>query len=496
MIRAAGIVAAFLLLLGAGSAQALTLQSVGSFDQPTHVTSDPTDPGRLFVVEREGTIRLADGGAPSLFADLSAKVACCEGERGLLSIALSPGFGVNGRLFAMYTGKEEPGELHIDELVSSDPGHESAVFANSILTIPHPGKANHNGGQLQFGPEGALFASTGDGGGKDDELHNAQSLGKPLGKILRVDVDSPGAYDVWSLGLRNPYRFSFDALSGDMVIGDVGQDSREEIDFAPSPQPGQLAGGEDANYGWNCREGFLAGPATDPECALLTRSAFVDPVFDYGTHTPDPSVGGDRCAVTGGYVARDPGLGRLYGSYVYADHCVGLVRALRLPAGAGGRAGDDCSLGLRVTNPVSFGEDAARRLYVVEKGGGVYRLTGLPPASCPPPLPESPRAGTQLGPTFIGIKPQRRRIERGKAAVLTVWVSPCQGRRGDIVALLRNGRRNGSKFLSRACTARFLRRVYRGTTFAAITYADEEYLAGDSRRLRIRIVPRRAARRG
>jgi hypothetical protein len=484
-------------LLGAGVAQATSLQPVGSFAQPTYVTSDPSDAGRLFVAERLGTIQLLEDGVEKEFADLSAEVGCaggCEGERGLMSIALSPNFGADGRLFVFYADDVD-GSLKIEEFVSTDPGHESAEFKRSLPSIPHPAAANHNGGQLQFGPEGDLYVSTGDGGGANDQFHHAQDPASMLGKILRIDPDSTGPYTVWSSGLRNPFRFSFDRLSGDMIVGDVGQGLREEIDFAASPVPGAAAGGQGANYGWNCREGFLPGPATDPECLTTPPAAFVDPVFDY-PQSPDPDLGGsDRCAVIGGYVARDPALGALYGHYVYTDLCSGVLRALRLPASAGGRASDDCSLGLRLDRPVSFGEDAARRLYVVEEGGGVYRLAGPPPATCPPPLPASPEAAPRLSPTFVGITAQRRRVERGKAALLTVWVSPCRDRKGDTVMLLRNGRRNGSKFLSRACTARFLRRVHRGTRFAAATHPDLEYLAGNSRQLKIRIAARKPAHR-
>ena len=492
---AAGIAALLLALLGASAAQALTLEPVGDFDQPTYVTSDPGDASRLFVVEREGTIQLVEDGVASEFADLSAEVSCCVSERGLLSIALDPSFDDSGRLYAFYTGEDEPGELRVDELVSTDPDRKSASFARNLLTIEHPGFANHNGGQLQFGPDGHLYIATGDGGGTNDPGDNAQDLGSPLGKLLRVDPDDPNlpnSYEIWASGLRNPYRFSFDALSGDMVIGDVGQGAREEINFAPSPFPG-VVGGQGANYGWDCREGLLVGGGPSPACALAPADAFTEPVFDY-PHTPDPDLGGsDRCSVIGGYVARDPGLGALYGHYVYTDLCGGVLRSLRLPAGLG-PASSDCSLGLRVQSPVSFGEDAAGRLYVVEQGGEVLRLEGPPPLDCPfipPQPPQPPQAGPQPDSTFVGITAQRRRVERGKTAVLTVWVSPCRERRGETVALLRNGYRNGSRFLSRACTARFLRRVHRNTTFAAITYASDDYLAGDSRPLRIKIKPRR-----
>jgi hypothetical protein len=271
-----------------------------------------------------------------------------------------------------------------------------------------------------------------------------------------------------------------------MLIGDVGQAAREEIDFAPAPGPAAV-GGAGANYGWNCREGTLAGPATDPRC--LAPLSFVDPIFDY-PHSIDPDSARPRCAITGGYVAADPGLGPLYGSYVYTDYCSGTVRALRLP-GIGGAPVHDCSLDLQLEDPVSFGEDWRRRLYAVEEGGSVSMLAGTPPADCPPRPSPLPKTLPALSPTFVGIQAQRRRVQRGKTAVLTIWVSPCRDRKGDAVALLRNGRRNGSKFLSRACTARFLRRVYRGTRFAAITHQDGAYQAGESRQLKIRLAPRR-----
>jgi hypothetical protein len=503
VIRVAGILATALALLGAGSAQALTLDPVGGdFAQPTYVTSAPGDASRLFVVERAGKVKSVEGGSVTVFADLSLEVGCpCDGERGLMSIAFDPDFESNGRLYAQY-GSQVDGEIHVDELVAPGPGRDSAAFARNLVSIPHPIEDNHYGGQLQFGPDGALYISTGDGGGKNDPLHNAQDPNSELGKILRLDPDAgAGSEQIWSLGLRNPFRFSFDRLSGDMVIGDVGQSASEEVDFAPSPFPGAV-GGANANYGWNCREGFLAGPATDPECATPPAAGFTDPVFDY-PHTPDPDLGGKRCSIIGGYVVRDPALGALYGRYLYTDLCSGGLRALQLPALAGGLAREDCSLGLRLNGPVSFGEDSARRLYVVEQGGGVYRLGGLPPAVCPPPRPQPPPPPPPSGETrprakatIVGIKAQRRRVERGQVALLTVFVSPCEGRRGQSVQLLRNGRPSGSRYLSRACTARFLPRIRRGTTFAATIREGRDYEPGASRKLTIRLAhPRQHHRR-
>jgi glucose/arabinose dehydrogenase len=489
---------ASLVLLAPGGAQALTLQQVGGgFQQPIYVTSDPGDAGRLFVVERAGTIELVEAGVTSEFADLSSVVSCCEGERGLLSIALDPNFEATGRLYVDYTGKEAPGEIHVAELVAGpDRRAASASTLRPLLSIPHPTESNHNGGQLQFGPDGDLYISTGDGGGGDDQFHNAQNLKKPLGKILRINPGSaPAAATIWSYGLRNPFRFSFDRLSGDMVIGDVGQSAREEIDLAPSPRPG-VVGGEGANYGWNCREGFLAGPATDPECAAPPAGGFVDPVFDY-PHTPDPDLGGTtkRCAIIGGYVVRDRSLGDLYGRYLYGDLCVGELRSLNL--NLANPSTSDRSERIALTNLNSFGEDSCGRIYAVEGGGRVYRLVGSAPAICPTPpqpVPQPVAAAKPAAPTFIGIKPQRRRVERGKRALLTVWVSPCDGRRGQSVELLRNGHRNGSRFLSRACTARFLRKIRRGTTFVAATHEGRGYLPGRSRHLTIRLAHRKRHR--
>ncbi len=504
MLRGSGKLAiafAAAFLACAGSAQALTLQRVGGeFEEPIYVTSDPGDAGRLFVVEREGEIELVEGGEVSLFADLRDEVGCdgeCQGERGLASIAIPEDFDLTGHVFVDYAN-DETGEIHVEELDTFSPDFEASDPADAlepVLEIEHSEQANHNGGQLQFGPEGNLFVSTGDGGGGDDELHNAQNLERGLGKILRIRPEPGGAAAdgnpftgagfaprVWSYGLRNPFRFSFDSESGDLVIGDVGQTAREEVDFAPSPQRG--AG---FDYGWNCREGLIAGPATDPQCATPPAGGFVNPVFDY-THSPDPEAGGEsRCAIIGGYVVRDRSLGSLFGRYLYSDYCGGTVRALQLPATTGGEASGDCWTGLTVPGIDSFGEDADHHLYAASRDGNVYRIVGEPSAGCPTPK-ASPPPAVQPPATYtvIGIRAQRRRVPRGKTAFLTVFVSPCANRKGQSVTLLRNGRRNGSHYLDRACTARFLPRVSSAANFKAVIRDEGGYPAAESRQLRIK----------
>ena len=504
-IRIIAVCSALLSLLWAADARALSLQPIGSFNQPVYVTSDPRDPNRLFVIEREGTIKLVQGGSVRTFIDLSSVVRCCGGEQGLMSMAVASNFGTTGKIYVDYTGEDGPGNIHIDELTAvgdvADP-----LSRRSVLTIPHFQDKHHNGGQLQFGPDDNLYISTGDGGGSNDPFHNAQDPSSLLGKILRIDPDQSGQNPytvpsdnpfvggstqddpIWNLGLRNPFRFSFDRLTGGMAIGDVGQNAREEIDWAPSISTG-LVGGRGANYGWSCREGFFEGLGDDPACVGTVQADFTDPVFDY----PHDDPGGGAafgCSVIGGYVVRDPTLGALNGRYLYADLCTGDVRSMLLPAVAGMPATGDRSENLTVSFPVSFGEDSCRRIYVVLREGEVYRLEGSPPAICPSPTQAKTPADAPV--PHVGIKAERRRVRRGKPALIVAWVSPCEGQRGKTVRLLRGGRPNGSKFLSRACTVRFHPRVRHRTKFrAALLPSENDPLTAESRRLTIRIDHRR-----
>jgi len=487
VIRAGGNFAlALCLLMGllTGSAQALTAQSIGSFDQPVYVTSAPNNPDRLFVVERGGSIIAVENGTVKPFADIPVSKV---GEGGLLSIALSPDFAGSGRLFVYYTGpQDENPDIHVAELVAKGTGAPLSSLRN-LLTIEHPNQDNHYGGQLQFGPEGNLFVSTGDGGGGNDQEHNAQNLGSLLGKILRIDPD-PGATDpytvpagnpfaanpapfdtIWSYGLRNPFRFSFDQQTGDLWIGDVGQETREEVDFAAAPLLG--AG---ANYGWNCREGKQLGPGTDEGCGTAPPGAFTDPVFDYA----NPAAG---CAVIGGYLARGPGVGDLLGRYVYGDLCASDVRSFS-PASP---YLTDRYEGVHVESLNSFGEDSCGRLYAVSGEGPVYRLLGSGAAAC--------GGGTTtatLSPSLVRVRAASRKVKRTRRALISAWVSPCNGRRGGQVTLW-HGRRNlGTRRLDRVCSARFRPRVKRRSSFRVTVKADQVFAGAISRRLTIRPVRR------
>ncbi|HMJ73355.1 MAG TPA: PQQ-dependent sugar dehydrogenase [Solirubrobacterales bacterium] len=393
-------------------ASAATLQPIGDFDQPIFVTSDPTNPADLFVVEREGRVVEDDGGSRSVFADLTDLVSCCESERGLLSIALAPDFATSGRFYAAYAGKPAAGGAEGDVHVDAFRHDSGALVREPLFSVGHATNANHNGGQLELGPDGNLYISIGDGGGGGDPFESGQDLDSLLGKILRLEPHPGAEAQIWSYGLRNPWRFSFDRLSGAMVIADVGQNAREEIDYVPSPAPG-VVGGNGNNYGWNCREGFSAYPEPGASCA--GASGFAEPVFDYPHADPGDGMA-HGCSITGGYVARDSSLGDLYGRYVYADYCVGEIRSLVLPATGEGVAGEDRSEGLGVAHPVSFGEDSCGRLYVVSQVGTVYRFVGATPAACA--ATHAPSAS-----------PVATRAPKGKRARLhlTVRARPVQG---------------------------------------------------------------------
>ena len=490
--RAVGILALALGLLVAlaSSAQAANLQSIGAgFDEPIFLTSAPDNPDRLFVVERKGrVIEVSPDGSRSVFADLRTTVGCeedCGGERGLLSIALAPDFASSGRFFLYYGEDQGEGDIHVAEMTAS------ATFApldtlRDVLPIPHPTKSNHYGGQLQFGPEGNLFISTGDGGGSNDELGNAQNLGSLLGKILRINPNPSGLLqytvppgnpfgdEIWSYGLRNPFRFSFDRGGSGIWIGDVGQAAREEVDYGPAPG---LGGG--FNYGWSCREGRTLGPAEDPECAGKTAAEFTEPVFDY-EHIPPAGGCPNGFAIIGGYVSRDPGISGLYGRYLYGDLCDGRIRSFAPDQ----PYASDRFEGMQVFGLNSFGEDSCGRLYAISGGGAVYRIVGGSPTGCA--AAATPPPAQVLSPSFVGLRPLRRRVVRNRRALITAWVSPCKGRQGDPVTLWRGRKKLGTRHFDKVCTARFRPRISRRAGFRATVKADDTYVAAISRKLTLK----------
>lgn len=455
-------------LCSVAGASATTLQPVGDFDQPIYVTSNPANPADLFVAEREGRVVEDYSGSRSVFADFTDLVTCCESERGLLSIALAPDFATSGRFYAAYAGKPVAGGAEGDVHVDAFRHDGGALVREPLFSVGHATNANHNGGQLEFGPDGNLYISIGDGGGGGDPFESGQDLGSLLGKILRLEPRPGAEAQIWSYGLRNPWRFSFDRATGNMVIGDVGQGAHEEIDLALSPAAG-VVGGEEANYGWNCREGFSA--YSEPGASCAGASGFTEPVFDYPHANPGNGTA-HGCAITGGYVVRDPALGDLYGRYVYADYCVGEIRSLVLPSTDGGVAGGDRSEGLGVANPVSFGEDSCGRLYVISQVGSVYRFVGVTPSACAaaaaPSSSPIPLHTESRGRARLQLAVKARSVRDGVKLLLTARLTPCTDQTGETVQLNRGGRRLAGKRLDGHCVARFHRRIEHRSTFRAL----------------------------
>jgi glucose/arabinose dehydrogenase len=329
------------------------LKRIGRFQSPTYVTSAPGI-GGIVVVERGGRIRLAQGRKRRTFTNIPG--VSTGGERGLLSVAFRPDYASSRLLYVYFTngsGDLEIAELHAD----ADGLHANPATLRPIVVVPHPNHSNHDGGQLQFGPDGFLYAGTGDGGGAGDEPDNAQNPNSRLGKLLRIDPSS-GSVGIYSIGLRNPYRFSFDLVTVPgqprIAIGDVGQDRFEEIDYLP------FAAASGANFGWNDFEGFAPFSGAHPP----TPSQTVKPIKVYG-------ISGGACAIIGGYVVRDARLRSLFHRYVYGDFCAGKVRSL-IPDPGGARR--DKATGVRVRDLSSFGEGANGALYATSLDGPVYRF--------------------------------------------------------------------------------------------------------------------------
>jgi glucose/arabinose dehydrogenase len=357
------------------SAPGFRLVEVGWFKNPTYVTASPGSPRRLFVVEQPGRIRVFQSGATltTPFLDIRGLVSFTRlGEPGLLSVAFPPNYMRSGRFYILYSQRDE-NDIRIDELrrSRSDPNRADLSTRRKVLEIDHPG-STHFGGQLQFGPDGFLWISTGDGGGVGDRRNSGQRLDTLLGKVLRIDprktaagrpyskppsnpfVGRYGRDEIWSYGLRNPWRFSFDRATGGLWLADVGQSQMEEVNH-PSRR------GKAANFGWRCFEGTL-------RYANCRAPGHVPPVIEY-------SHAGGSCSVTGGYAVRDPALPALEGRYVYGDYCTGALHAATL---SGGRVVENVEMGLIVPRLTTFGTDGNGRLYAASRSGTIWRLVPGP----------------------------------------------------------------------------------------------------------------------
>lgn len=315
---------------------------IGSgFDQPVHVTAAPGQPGTLYVVEQPGRIRIVrNGRITGTFLDLRRRVVCC-GEQGLLSVAFHPRYAQNRRFFVFYTA---PANRVVE--------YRNRRPVRTLLNITDP-YGNHNGGQLMFGPDGRLYAGTGDAGSGGDPENRAQNLGSPFGKLFAINVDRRGARpQIVGYGLRNPWRFSFDRQRGDLYIGDVGQNSWEEVSRTPRRSPGL------ENYGWDVYEGRARFENKRP----TARGRLVFPVAVY-------SLDGAECAVAGGFVYRGTSVPAARGRYFFGDTCSGKMwtfpstrpRSLRVER-------------FTLQGISSFGENQAGELFAVTLDGRLWQL--------------------------------------------------------------------------------------------------------------------------
>jgi glucose/arabinose dehydrogenase len=349
-------------------------------DRPVFVTNAHDGSDRLFVVEQPGRVRVIDSGGtllPTPLLDIRSSVASSD-EQGLLGLAFHPKFATNRKFYVYFTNVR--GDIAVNQyrVSASDPNVVESGSGVRIITIDHPAATNHNGGMLAFGKDGYLYIGTGDGGSAGDPGNRAQSKDVLLGKILRIDVDhgggsrhysSPttnpfvgraGRNEIWSYGLRNPWRFSFDRVTGDIWIGDVGQNRYEEIDRGKRTTTA-TRNGRGANYGWRVMEGnHCYRPSSG-----CNRSGKVRPISEY-------SHASGRCSVVGGYVYRGTMSPGLAGRYVFGDFCAGQIRSLSRTATTGSLSNVVLSTGLMIT---SFGEDEGGEIYVTDLGGSVNRIS-------------------------------------------------------------------------------------------------------------------------
>ncbi|HKS06633.1 MAG TPA: PQQ-dependent sugar dehydrogenase [Gemmatimonadaceae bacterium] len=338
---------------------------------PVYLTAPPGD-ARLFIVEQAGRIRIFKDGALVVtpFLDVTSKVLS-GGERGLLSLAFDPQYATNGRFYIYYT--DANGDIVVDRhTVSANPDVANTAF-DQVITVQHRMAGNHNGGLVMFGPDGMLYLAPGDGGGGGDPENNGQNINSLLGKMLRLNVatlpyaippdnpyaNSAGADEIWAIGLRNPWRYSFDTgVNPPMLyIADVGQNAWEELNAVNANTAG-------LNYGWRIMEAtHCYSPSSGCNQTGLTL-----PVHEY-THSPGPTQG---CSVTGGFVYRGTSMPEVVGHYFYSDYCAGGLRSFRV---VGGVATDHRTWTIgSVGNVTSFGLDGAGEMYMTAASGSVYKL--------------------------------------------------------------------------------------------------------------------------
>jgi len=343
----------------------------GFLSSPIDLQAPPGD-SRLFIAERPGRIRVVQGGVlqTTPFLDISSRVYT-QGEAGLLSFAFHPNYSTNGFVYVHFIESIPTtfGDIVVEryQVSSGNPNLLDVSSMQPVIRIPHPDNTNHYGGRVAFGPDGKLYLSAGDGGGGDNQYMHAQDAVSHLGKLLRIDVSAPpytipadnpvwpnnvGRNENWAIGLRNPFRYAFDA--GQLYIADVGQSALEEIDVVAAGTPG-------LNYGWSIMEGTLCrgigGPCTTP--------GLTAPVYNY-----DHSQG---CSIIGGYVYRGAAIPELQGQYLFSDFCSGFVRALNIVNGVVTVAqAPTANAGTNVTQ--SFGQDGAGELYILTGDGRVLRI--------------------------------------------------------------------------------------------------------------------------
>jgi len=345
---------------------------VSGLSAPVFLTQ-PLDDGRIFVVEQSGRIRIVKNGQlqATPFLDLTSRVLF-GGERGLLSVAFHPNYAIN-HFFYVYFTTQPNGDIRVERFTTTTPDVAEPASSKLIITTAHSSQPNHNGGLLTFGPDGMLYAGLGDGGGGGDPDGNGQNFNALLGSLLRLDVDHGDPYaiptdnpfvgqsgkrgEIWAKGLRNPWRYAFDAPTQLLYVADVGQGLHEEVDVQPAAAAG-------LNYGWNIMEGKSCYNAT-----TCTQTGLTLPLLDYD-HT------GGACSITGGYVYRGSAIPALDGHYFYSDYCAGFLKSFRYSDGA---ALDQRDWGLTMTSVQSFGRDASGELYVMS-GDKIFKIVRGPDA--------------------------------------------------------------------------------------------------------------------